>query len=393
MGRLFYLDALAGSNDCSLSKRRLANELTPLFIWLGRKKDRVLSRVKFAEDPMYLFPEIADDFPSIVEDGYDCNGFSPVAWSSTLESIKTFASCKVEFKACYRSVIDKIGGRVFRFEIADKYGLKIPDSILCEKRDDVISAIMKIRTCQSVIKPMNTSAGAGFVHIRPAHDLTELKIISEKIMKGNDCVLVEPWLDRIADLSSAVELSSDGKIISLHHQRNMTSRAGAYWGNLISDNDPLVQRYEKQMTEAVKSACAEIFSAGYFGSVGFDHFVYQFDKEVKLAAAIDINPRMTMAMLARQIRDRLAPSSSMIFRFISRKRHRVPPSMGDLRSQIGDMLFDGGRGVTPLSPTRIRHNNEPDFIQPFRSAYAVFGRDIDEVISIDAAFKELVSNG
>jgi hypothetical protein len=206
-------------------------------------------------------------------------------------------------------------------------------------------------------------------------------------------VVVEPWLERLQDLSSRFTVGRDGSVTAPGHHRTHASRAGAFFADLLVPDDPVLAPWRSRLDEAAMAAGAALGRAGYFGPAGTDSFVYRDRRgDRRLAATIEINARMPMSTVAYALRERLGPDRVLYFRFIGRRRHRLPETYAALTQRLGPLAFDRARrrGVVLLTPLRVRHAEEA-WHRPARSAFVVVGETESEVLALDERLRRAVS--
>ena len=395
MNRLLFLDALCDTRvpfEKLPALRRLANDLTPLMIWMGDAGDRVLSRVELPDEYVAYVNTAFPGTASTCSDVTDSTAYEPMPWGWSAETVDAYERCGVSCAGPDLAVVAAIGSRAFCATFNQQSGTGVPGTRFCRSVEEVLAVIPAESPVSYVVKPEFSSSGAGFIHcvdgnVGDAH-LSAMKTL----LKDGNGVVVEPWCDRTSDFSTVAFVNRDGSIGSMRHQRNFTTRLGVYYGNMIDDADAVVVRYRDYVSDVVSKAAVAIAAAGYYGPVGFDHIIYRdLDGEEQCAAVVDINPRLTMANLARSMHLKISPNSVALFRFTAKKRLPLPDSMEGLVLKLGDLLFDPvrGSGVVPLSSPRIRHRGESAWCQPFRSAWGVFGRDQEEVFALDERLRNL----
>lgn len=149
-------------------------------------------------------------------------------------------------------------------------------------------------------------------------------------------VLLEPWLERVADFSIQFEMGARGlKLIG--YAGLLTDWRGRYQGNWAQ---PAFQRrvcldwprFFPQVPDiagkvlslysSISSLLAQkLEEAGYSGPVGIDAFVYKTSEgHCCLKPIVEINPRYTMGRLTLELMRNVAPGSTGTLRLINQKR-------------------------------------------------------------------------
>ncbi|MCG8588912.1 MAG: hypothetical protein MJE66_06435 [Proteobacteria bacterium] len=124
--------------------------------------------------------------------------------------------------------------------------------------------------------------------------------------------LLEPWLDRIDDLSAQLWVSPAREVILLGTSRPWVSPAGLYRGQrgLLDYRGRVVSGHRED--ESVREAAAGVANAaaqlGFYGPAGLDAFTYrQPDGREPLRAVVEWNARFTVGHVAIGLLRRALP--------------------------------------------------------------------------------------
>ena len=147
-------------------------------------------------------------------------------------------------------------------------------------------------------------------------------------------LVIEPWLERAADFSAQLEMTSDGLklcgytgLINDHRGQFEANWAAPNYGTRLPtpvtalfngppDISGRTQRLYSRIFAALEDA---LRSAGFLGPLGIDAFVYRsFDGRCRLKPIVEINPRYTMGRLTVELMKRTCPGSFGLFRLVSR---------------------------------------------------------------------------
>jgi len=121
---------------------------------------------------------------------------------------------------------------------------------------------------------------------------------------------VEPWLDRVLDLSFQLDASGLRGIVRFHAEGNGRFRGAALEGP-TTGLPPEIARFwaadghEPRWIDAVGRRLADALQPT--GPVGIDAFVYRSAGGLRLHPFVERNPRVTFGRLALDLRGRLAP--------------------------------------------------------------------------------------
>lgn len=125
--------------------------------------------------------------------------------------------------------------------------------------------------------------------------------------------LLEPWLDRIADLSAQVRLSATEGVVMLGSLELLTGPAGGYRGHAGEiDSRGRVSSghvHDEALREAVVQIALEAGQAGFHGPAGLDALVYRETPETEptLRPCVEWNARFTMGTVVLGLLRRLLP--------------------------------------------------------------------------------------
>lgn len=281
-------------------------------------------------------------------------------------------------------IISKVNCREFCFLFNKKTQTGIPESNYCTNNKELESVLINYQGKSIVIKPDYGSAGYGFIRSTDGVLSKEDRGAINSLFKKKHGIIIEPWLNRMADISSGFILSEKGKILKQWHHQTLCNYAGTFFANYVIKDDPLINKYKSTLEEAISSMAKELHSVGYFGPVGFDSFEYETEGgETKFAPAIEINARMNIGMIARSILNKVSFDKPSFFRFISRKRHKLPDNYKEFKDKLGDLTYDfqKQKGVILITPLRVDYGNGP--MRTPRSALTVTADTVEELWAMD----------
>ena len=367
------------------------DEMACLFGLLGTNEDRQLLAVQLPEYyPIYLRGLGLPFATPYHESGQ--TGFSAFPWGWTEEAVATFRTVGAFAQPPSLKAVRTVNCRKFVHERLVKSGCGVPQSRFCISAEECAAFIQEGNGRPYVVKPAFGSAGFGFIRTSST-DLTtsQRNSVSKYIHQTGEGVSAEPWLNRTGDLSTSGFITPSGELRDITIHRTLNNRAGAFFAVLLCRDDPLLKPWREQLVETAKNAAAAAVDAGYFGPVGLDSFLWNDGSRTHLAPVIEINARHTMSTIARAVRDRLAPKSFCIFRFISRKRHRLPESYHALDERLGTLAYNpkSKKGILLLSPLRVCHA-DGRWKQPSRSAFFISAENEKSALAWDSALRDLL---
>ena len=156
----------------------------------------------------------------------------------------------------------------------------------------------------------------------------------ERTLESGCQLVVEPWLDRLADFSVQFEMVGQ-QLRMVGHTELICDQRGHYQGNRVGIDCgkrlPLPVRRLAPHREGGASTWQLVFdqlqemleselqALGFQGAAGIDAFVYRASDGVpRLKPLVELNPRHTMGRVALELHRRAAPGSFTVFRILRR---------------------------------------------------------------------------
>lgn len=218
----------------------------------------------------------------------------------------------------------------------------------------------------AVFKPDLSASGRGIHRIET--DSTLEKSFTDAVE-----AVVEPWLERVVDLSFLWRIKSDGKVRFDGWSRQLVSTGSRYEGTVIGrpfdDCSSEVRKFLlENRCERLKETASwiesrlvpELRTHGFTGSFGVDSFVYRDVYEsLKIRPFVELNPRMTMGHVAHAIEKRIANGAVAAFRILTRSEFEQQKmdfekiafsTSADGRWRSGVVRFGDVDGDTKLIP-------------------------------------------
>jgi len=151
----------------------------------------------------------------------------------------------------------------------------------------------------------------------------------ERTLAVQKAVLLEPWLDRICDISLRLTVDPEGKVRIDDLGRFLTDRRGQYLGAVLGPlsravpprvarmlhgdgDDP--KRLDRVMKRVAASVAEVVHRYGYAGPVGVDGLVYRdLEGVLRLRPLIEVNVRPNLGHVVHGLYRRLARGSAGLF--------------------------------------------------------------------------------
>jgi len=369
-----------------------AAEMGTLFIPRARAGDRILLSISVPDEYWEYLTYHGLDCPEPVSIGQQCPGMHGVPWGWNRDARDTFLQAETHCTHPDLSIVREVNSRKFSMQCNRMTGCGVPGACYCATKDALMTTLDSWQQFPLVIKPDYGNAGYGFIRKESRHLFeSELKQLDTFFVNGCG-VVIEPWYTRTADISSRCTITPQGSVSDIRHHRTLSNRAGTFFADVIDPHDEVIARWREKLDIAVYGSAMELYAAGYFGPAGFDSFGWIDKKgEKRLAPVIEINARHPMSTVAYALHDKLAPGKVSMFRFIGKKRHRLPDNNASLKKALGDDAYnpETKRGVLLVTPLRVSHRPQ-SWIQPARSAFFLAEESSEKLLALDEKLRKVL---
>jgi hypothetical protein len=304
----------------------------------------------------------------------------PWAWSPLMERrlsrLKSQQRSPEEgWRQEFRELFSKVWSTGFAAELAlakpgDFLGAESGQSRICSSLEDVKEALESFQAegfPWVAAKAPYGSSGRNMLRFRAGGFEAGQEGRIGKLIARQGCLIVEPWLERVADFSA--HFHREDKLRFLGLSRLLNDERGQYAGSLLGKPfrglDREVMSFLSRLgRKGLYSYCEEmgqlleekLGAFDYRGPLGVDLFVYRdLRGELKLRPVCEVNFRYTMGRLALKLSAKLKPGKCGLLRVASLK------SCGDQREKF-ESLRDGrltcddkgfwSAGACTLSPWR-----------------------------------------
>lgn len=205
----------------------------------------------------------------------------------------------------------------------------------------------------------------------------------QRTLKNQGEVVVEPWYDRVMDLSFQFRVRPDQTVVSEGITRFFTDARGQYLGSLVGPLgvglSPELRRFVFECPDPKKPWMHHTLSAlgmglgerlaqaGFHGRAGMDAMVVRMpDGTLQLRAPLELNPRPTMGHIALGVAKPWGSRATVLWTFLRQPdlRRTQTPDLPTLLGRLQDNLptlenLESGpprQGVFPLNdPVHAAH--------------------------------------
>ena len=259
------------------------------------------------------------------------------------------------------------------------WGPQEADGALLTDMTDVLMAISHLHEqfgTPTVIKSPYGFAGSGMLRAYPGQALNESQLgWIERQLQLYGAVLIEPWLQRLVDIS--VVWSEDQAELSsfVFH----TNAKGQYKGHslqpvsyalppdlrnfLFATKDGQEAAYDR-LLEVAGLLRKKLQSRGYRYAAGIDTMLYKWKDQIYLRVLGEVNCRMTMGHIARGIRKRVNPYQASLWQTVT-----ALEAQGRGWASLGDLA----RALEEQHPIKAKQNAVEEGIffstDPYQSQY------------------------
>ena len=192
------------------------------------------------------------------------------------------------------SVVAAVHHRAFHLQVAQEIGCALPGARMVES----LSELDRLSLPRSwVLKAPLSASGRDRYIERDGPGLTDPKArrTVERLFDRHGPLLLEPWMDRVADYGVSALLTQDElRVVGIHGQR--VDRKGQFVGIDLQPN--ISEEDRNRLLETVEAVAAALRRAGYVGPFGIDAWSYRREDGVVVLNPLgEINARMTFGLV------------------------------------------------------------------------------------------------
>jgi uncharacterized ferritin-like protein (DUF455 family) len=332
----------------------LETDLEILIAAWCRKDDVALMRQPPSREHLAELKRAGFDLPEIASldelRGRKLGGLRPWAWSPDaslrLKPLADDVSAGIPWQ--WRELPREWFSKVIGLRLEEQLGLS-ERGVVCRSVDEALGAIESLLPdAQALAKAAYSYAGRGHKRINRESPPEATRNWLANVIADHGCVIIESWLERVADFSALYEMDASGGVGLIGLTLMENDAAGRFLGTRVSPKwasmlDPEVAAFlhrEAQVMawyqEKIPAALATLLP-GYIGPLGVDAMVYRrADGSLALKQVVELNVRMTMGRVALELLQKSAPNRQGRFRIL-RKGKAAPEEL-----EFGGSL-QGGR--------------------------------------------------
>ncbi|MBW8887484.1 MAG: hypothetical protein JF616_06965 [Fibrobacteres bacterium] len=211
----------------------------------------------------------------------------------------------------------------------------------------------------------------------------DLRLV-EPLFAAHGRVVLEPWDERSCDMAMLFRVTAQGTAEEFRGHGLRNSRDGAFLGVEVAPDRMPPAPWAHELREHSARLAGALSRLGYAGPVGVDAYVHRTPEGLRLRSLVDINARLSMAMPAHGLAQRL-PGRFIRWSWHKPRKLRMPASYDDLETRLGSAAFDPEKreGILAVSP--LFREDGPD-AKPKRVGFALVAADASGLESLQSAF-------
>ncbi len=231
---------------------------------------------------------------------------------------------------------------------------------VCSSHEEILS--LQEKWNRVIVKSPWSSSGRGLQILRPGeYNRSNYQVITGFI-RQQGYVMVEPFYDKILDISFQFYSKGNGQIDFLGICSFKTDRSGRYSGSYIEEipfntDSSLKDFFSEHLSETkdrIKKALINSpYSLHYQGWIGVDSIIYRtLDDGFKIQPCIEVNCRYTMGAIVLAIRERIAKGSGGFFS-VQYKKEGDLKQFNQEQNLINPLIIDNNKivkGFLPITP-------------------------------------------
>jgi hypothetical protein len=205
-----------------------------------------------------------------------------------------------------------------------------------------------------------------------------------RLLREDECLVVEPWRERVLDLASCFEVGEAGTPEAFLAYEVVNTTDGAFVGDIFDLHSPALARWGEELRSTAAVVAAELAVAGYFGPVCVDSFVWNDGGIERLRPVVDINARRIMAAAAERLWRLWSRDRIVHWRLFSTRKLRLPESFSAIEEALGSDAFDPRTRCGTLITSPLSVEGRP----PRRLGVLLAAGDRETVDVLDRRFRE-----
>ncbi len=352
--------AMPGRYQPAKTELALEEDLEMLIAGWCRRDDAAILRKPPSREHLAELKRAGFDLPEIVSAADLCGrklgGLRPWAWSpEACALLKPFAdniSRRVPWQ--WREALPREWfSKEIGIALEKRLGLERESGRICRNVEEAMAAIRGLlESGQALAKAAYSHAGRGHKRINLESPAEATRNWLKNTIAAHGCVIIEPWLERIADFSALYEMDAKGRAEPVGLTLMENDAAGRFQGSRVSPKwasmlEPEVAAFLHREARVMEWYQEKIPAAlggllpGYTGPLGVDAMVHRLpDGSPALKHVVELNVRMTMGRIALELLKKSAPNRQGRLRILRKERAGDPALLQGGSLQGGAILLN-----------------------------------------------------
>ncbi len=262
-------------------------------------------------------------------------GWSPVSQARLRGCLERLVARPRFFEGEWSPLLSEIHTKSFALPIAAAVRERCLEPWMIAREDlgaratDVAEANALVREwggrgrAEVVLKAEFGSSGRNMIRIRGGKFEAPQERWLEEALAQHGAVVVEPWLNRVCDLSFRLKIEASGEACAREFGVSLTDQRGQYRGGFVGPLSRVIDaevrrflsgdghdrhRVRRVMKVVAEEVALALKPSGYVGPVGVDALVFrEANGELRLKPVVEINPRTTMGHVCAALEKHVAP--------------------------------------------------------------------------------------
>jgi len=365
-------------------------EATLYFLFIGSRQDIIMLDCQPGPGYFEYLESCGLELPRPLDKQNFSPELVPYAWGWNSEAVSRFHSLGLDTSFPSIEVVRLANCRSFSFKIGKKYGLGVPDALQVDSSDHLRQLLPGKGEIHKVLKPLFGNAGNGFIHFSSTQTSGELeKLVRVFFDKGPQGGILEPWLEKIYDVSARFVLDGDNTIKAWNFHQTLNNSSGNFYGIYLEPTRTRIQKWQDALYECSTIVAEELFRIGYFGPVGIDGLVFRdHNNNEALVPLLEINARHSMSSIAYHLAAKLGPDRHCLFLLGPGKKYIPLTYYTELSEKLDGLMYDEKNkcGVVMLTPLCLTFSGRQ--LQPRRAAFFIIANNRDDLLKMDEILRQ-----
>lgn len=377
------------------------HEMSQHFLFAPSKRDSLILNAPLPADFLEYLTDKGMELPEIrIHPDHNPSAvFTPFGWNRHTEGLNRRYANPAEHPSL--EAVRVANSRVFSHAFEREADLESESDGLGASRGGPVGGVFNSLTALETHIRENPSA-LGWVakgnhgHAGTANRRLQTLPLGEEDLHGleilfgeNQWVALEPWQDRLQDMSINFQVDPAGNIQAFRGHELINSRDGAFLGVRIHPSGQPPEEWRGALESAATRLGRALHDIGYFGPVSMDAYAWRSPAHPDpiLRPWVDINARLSMALPAHGIASRL-PKRHLLWIWTKPRKLQVPSTYSGLMKGLGALDFDPqtGTGILAVSPL---HLGTPGTgaVKPKRIGFLFSAREDEELARLRTGFQ------